>query len=140
MNTVTVVVENPDKVSAIGINETEPLVIVEPSSPPPLLLEKESRIIKIICIFDCFSSFFIFLITNIYAPTFISFIFSYFGYIGARDLNKNYTKVYLVYNYISLLGKIIFITQTSYILYLLLDIIFQLGITLTVQSFSNKLT
>jgi len=137
MNTVTVVVENPDKVSAIGINETEPLTIVEPS--PPLILEKEARIIKIICIFDCFSSFFIFFITNIYAP-FISFIFSYFGYIGARDLNKNYTRVYLVYNYISLLGKIIFITQTSYILYLLLDIIFQLGITLTVQSFSNKLT
>ena len=136
MNTVTVVVENPDKVSAIGVNEIEHLVIVE---PPPLLLEKEARIIKIICMFDCFSSFFIFFITNIYAP-FISFIFSYFGYIGARDLNKNYTRVYLVYNYISLIGKLVFITQTSYVLYLLLDIIFQLGITLTVQSFSNKLT
>ena len=137
MNTVTVVVENPDKVSAIGINETEPLTIVEPS--PLLILEKEARIIKIICVIECFSDLFIFFITNIYVP-FISFIFSYFGYIGARDLNKNYTRVYLVYNYISLLGKIIFITQTSYVLYLLLDIIFQLGITLTVQSFSNKLT
>ena len=133
MNTVTVVVENPDKVSAIGVNEIETLVIVE---PPPLLLEKEARIIKIICMFDCFSSFFI---TNIYAP-FISFIFSYFGYIGARDLNKNYTRVYLVYNYISLIGKIVFMIQIKYILYVLIDTIFQLGITLTVQSFSNKLT
>ena len=58
MNTVTVVVENPDKVSAIGVNETEPLTIVEPSPP---LLEKEARIIKIICVIECFSDLFIFL-------------------------------------------------------------------------------
>lgn len=72
-------------------------------------LEKEASIIQYLCIFDFINNFINFSYKN-QILILMCGVLSSVGYLGAKEFNEYFLKIYMTYNYITLVIKVLFLT------------------------------
>lgn len=156
----TIIVENPNGVPSIAIDETTPISNSTPDVEQPIVqihfgletisvdqdtfeklkvFDSEARVIRCLCLIEFINSFINFSAQNEVLILF-SGVLSYIGYLGASEYNEMYVRIYLIYNYLSLLAKISIVTVTfntlsSIIIILFVGSIIQAFITFFIQRF-----